>query len=52
MIISDKQILQLLSIAEGMCFDSFQKDELEECNIIGALIKEIIDQQSQELKEI
>lgn len=52
MIISDKQILQLIRIAEGYSHAIHRFGEYKQAEIIQDLLATINDQQSEELKVI
>lgn len=51
MIISDKQIMKLITIANTHVANLHIMHEFKACNDIQDLLKEINDQQSEELKE-
>jgi len=52
MIISEKQIIQLILLAEGYCSALHKFGEYKQVEIIEDLLATISDQQSDELKEI
>lgn len=52
MIISEKQITQLLSIAEAYCATLHRFGEYKNVEEIQNLLAQISDQQSEELKEV
>lgn len=50
MIISEKQIMQLMRIADGYCSALHRFGEYKQVEVIQNLLAEINDQQSEELK--
>lgn len=52
MIISEKQILQLIRIADGYCAALHRFGEYKQVEVIQNLLAEINDQQPDELKDI
>lgn len=52
MIISDKQVLQLIRIAEGCCNLMHVLGEYKQVEEVQNLLLQINDQQSEELKQV
>jgi hypothetical protein len=52
MIISEKQILQLMRIADGYCSALHRFGEYKQVEAVQNLLAEINDQQPEELKEV
>lgn len=52
MIISEKQIMQLMRIADGYCSALHMLGEYKEVEIVQNLLAEINDQQEEELKVV